>query len=355
MSSRNGLGLPRRRNGKNPACEPCRKAKIACDHTLPTCDRCRRRKASLQCVYAEAPMTRNPAERRGRSDFSLPPTHTPPTASSISPEAPVASSGTRPTPTAESGPFIKSGGFFGQTSFAAVFLENREDLGHDDIQIANDSDSYSPSHESLQSPTFLMLAGNDYRGSPRVALGVKLLRALPDQNTCKFLLEWYYKNHHDCIYHKPSVMACADSVWATYGKHLKEPRRTEDLEYVSSIMCKNAETPLPEYDEYDHWLASFCGHNLRWESLGSVFGALTSATLALPERDAFFCTQRGQRSNRKQFAVEMKDCVQACVTLSNYMDLINMQMVSLLAKNLILQTVISGDTSKSYVTMRSFQ
>jgi hypothetical protein len=44
--------------------------------------------------------------------------------------------------------------------------------------------------------------------------------------------------------------------------------------------------------------------------------------------------------------MEMKDCVQTCITLSNYMDLINMQMVSLLTKNLILQTVLSGDTSK---------
>lgn len=40
--------------------------------------------------------------------------------------------------------------------------------------------------------------------------------------------------------------------------------------------------------------------------------------------------------------MEMKDCVQACVTLSNYMELINMQMVALLAKNMILQTVLSG-------------
>lgn len=31
-------GLPRRRNGKQQACEPCRKAKIACDHSLPVCE-----------------------------------------------------------------------------------------------------------------------------------------------------------------------------------------------------------------------------------------------------------------------------------------------------------------------------
>lgn len=86
---------------------------------------------------------------------------------------------------------------------------------------------------------------------------------------------------------------------------------------------------------------------MRWESLGGVYGALTTAILSLPERDAFFSTQRGDRRNRRNFSVEMKECVQACVTLSNYMDLINSTMVSLLVKNLILQTVISGDASKS--------
>jgi hypothetical protein len=143
-------------------------------------------------------------------------------------------------------------------------------------------------------------------------------------------------------------MATASSLWQTFGKQLSEPRRLDDLEEISTILCKNNETALPEYEDYQPWFESFTGMNLRWESLGSVFGALTTATLSLPERDAFFTTQRGARSNRKQFAVEMKDCVQACVTLSNYQDLINMQMVSLLVKNLILQTVISGDTSRFY-------
>jgi hypothetical protein len=144
-------------------------------------------------------------------------------------------------------------------------------------------------------------------------------------------------------------MKTASSLWTTFGRQLKEPRRQDDLEGLSAILCKNNETALPEYEDYQPWLESFTGTNLRWETLGSVFAALTTATLSLPERDAFFCTQRGPRSNRKEFAVEMKDCVQACVILSNYQDLINIQMVSLLVKNLILQTVISGDTSEYHI------
>jgi hypothetical protein len=339
-----GVGLPRRRNGKQQACEPCRKAKIACDHTLPICERCKRRKVAAKCVYIDAPMTRSPAEGRKSSIIHIP--LTPTTGSSVSPKVPLST----PDPKPKAGPFIKSGGFFGPTSFSAVFLENRENLGNDDIQISNDSGPYPAPDESLQSQTFFMLASNENRGPPRVALGAKVLRAFPDQHTCKFLLEWYFANTHECAFHKPSLMAVASSVWAMFGRYLKEPRRMSDLEQASALLCKNAETALSEFEDYDNWLASFCGENLRWEVVGMVFGALTSATLALPERDAFFCTQRGQRTNRKYFAMEMKDCVQTCITLSNYMDLINMQMVSLLTKNLILQTVLSGDTSKLFTS-----
>ncbi|KAG0649512.1 hypothetical protein D0Z07_4338 [Hyphodiscus hymeniophilus] len=348
MSHHAGAGpvAKRRRNGKQQACEPCRKAKIACDHTLPSCDRCKRRRISDKCIYIDAPMTKNPDIRRESTSLSH--HHLPsPDTGSTSPTtaAPTISSPGFSKPAPESGPFIKSGGFFGPTNFSAVFLENKESLGNEDIQISND-DPFGNAHESVQSQqAFLMLAGTDYRGSPRVALGVKVLRSLPDKATCNFLLEWYFEKCHECAFHQPTVLKTGSSLWTTFGKQLKEPRRQDDLEGLSAILCKNNETALPDYEDYQPWLESFTGMNLRWETLGSVFAALTTATLSLPERDAFFCTQKGPRSNRNEFAVEMKDCVQACITLSNYQDLINIQMVSLLVKNLILQTVISGDTS----------
>lgn len=237
--------------------------------------------------------------------------------------------------------------FTGPTNFSAVFMENRENLGNDNIQISVDSEPYVPSYESLQSQTFLMLAGKEQCGSPRIALGKKVLHALPDQHTCKFLMEWHFEKCNECTLPKRSILSLANSVWSTFSKALKEPRATEDLEQISTMICKNAEKGLEEFEDYDSWFEACSETNLRWESLGMVFGALTSAILSLPERDAFFTTQRGDRRIRRNFSVEMKDCVQACITLSNYMDLINSTMVALLVKNLILQTVISGDASKS--------
>jgi hypothetical protein len=371
MASRSGVGsgsvLARRRNGKQQACEPCRKAKIACDHTLPTCDRCRRRKVTEICVYLAAPMTRPPGSsqatappgieiRKSDRQQSLP-TPSPSAAASIaSPKNGTAQLAQTPKEIlspALSGPFIKSGGFFGPTNFSAVFLENRDNLvpGNEEMQISNDSEDPLPPSESLQSQTFLMLAtGDSPNCSPRVELGVKVLRALPDKNTCNFLLEWYYEKCHEYVGYKHSTMSCAKSVWQTYDSFLTEPRTAENMQHVSAILCRNSKTILEEPsssdDLYSRWLDSFCGSNMRWETVGFLFTGLVQATLSLPERDAFFCTQKGERRDRKSFAVEMKDCLQACIMLSNWMDLINLPMVTLLAKNLILQTVISGDTSK---------
>ena len=46
-----------RRNGKLQSCEPCRKSHLACDHTVPVCRRCIKRRCTDQCVFHPNPLT----------------------------------------------------------------------------------------------------------------------------------------------------------------------------------------------------------------------------------------------------------------------------------------------------------
>jgi hypothetical protein len=177
--------------------------------------------------------------------------------------------------------------------------------------------------------------------SPRAALGIKVLAALPNQSTFMSLLTRYWETGHECTFPKQGILQIAESLWDVFGKEMKD-RDTDGLERLSELMCKNAEKALEDTEDYQSWLASVTGENLRWESLGMVIASLTTAILSLPDREPFFTG----RKDRRTLAVEMKDCVQACGLLSNYMDLINIVMVALLARNLILQTVLSGDASK---------
>jgi hypothetical protein len=244
----------------------------------------------------------------------------------------------------------------GPTNFSAVFLENSENLGNEAIQISTDaSESYVPSYESLQPQTFLMLSGKGQEQcvSPRIALGAKVLNAFPDRATCQFLMDRYITKGYHGIYPKESVVATASSMWCTFPSAMKFPRRAADLEAASTLLCANAERGLEEREEYGEWLKSCTGTNLRWEVVGQVYGAFAGSILSLGEKDPFFGTQEGERRSRRLFAVEMKECVQACVTLSNFVDLINMPMVALLIKNLVLQTVISGDACE-YISSLKF-
>ncbi|KAF2758840.1 hypothetical protein EJ05DRAFT_509736, partial [Pseudovirgaria hyperparasitica] len=56
-----------RRNGKLQACEPCRKAKLRCDHAVPACARCTRRNRADLCVYHPAPLTRPKSKPKSAS------------------------------------------------------------------------------------------------------------------------------------------------------------------------------------------------------------------------------------------------------------------------------------------------
>ncbi|KAJ5100108.1 hypothetical protein N7532_007109 [Penicillium argentinense] len=52
-----------RRNGQLSSCEPCRKSKLRCDHTMPICGRCIRRDLREDCIYHPAPLTQLGSQR----------------------------------------------------------------------------------------------------------------------------------------------------------------------------------------------------------------------------------------------------------------------------------------------------
>jgi hypothetical protein len=59
-------------NHRQPACDPCRQAKLACGHERPVCARCRNREKDAACVYRTAPFKRIQRRRSSRSNQSLP-------------------------------------------------------------------------------------------------------------------------------------------------------------------------------------------------------------------------------------------------------------------------------------------
>lgn len=125
-----------RRNGKPKAYEPCRKGKMGCDHALPFCGRCTRRRLTSKCIYHPAPMT-----REKQPEMALPLAQTNLQLVCTSSKRPVRSSydlgaedklppsiGSSVTErgTRRRGLFKRTTGFQGATSFSAIFAENQK-------------------------------------------------------------------------------------------------------------------------------------------------------------------------------------------------------------------------------------
>lgn len=330
--------LPRRRNGKEQACEPCRKAKMRCDHTLPLCQNCRRRGITEKCIYVEAPQTRPKSQRAsGSNPKILNPSQVAAYAHSArlnitSPEYPTPK---EEEDEGEASIFRRSSGFYGPTSFSAVFQDNESDLG---------PKVKSPQDQSpAQIPDEIDRTMEEM--SAKTALGIKVLSQLPNQTTCDRLLELYASKGMDKGFHQPTVIYCMSSFWTTFGPVLRSPRKSKDLRDIAQLLTRNTVSMLRDTDDPEVWLAQLSGRNLRWEMMGILVCTLGNVLLALPDDDPFWQSQSGRRSQRRHFALEMKMSCDDCVELSNQMDNINVLMVSLLFKRNILESQVTGDTS----------
>jgi hypothetical protein len=330
------LQPPRRRNGRPQACEPCRKRKIACDHTLPVCQRCKRRKTASACAYLAAPMTQKPDV-----EPELPNLSSLPALDIASPALTRASihSGSSPPNAASHAILTNSSVFFGPTSFSAVFHENQENLGP-----VQNGDVVSATDSALEQKTGVE---NDALDAHLVGLGRKVLSRLPDQQTCNLLLERHVHQNDNDGWFKPATQYCSDTLWSTYGTYLIGSKSTTEIETVSRILCQNARTNLQEPDDPQEWLDSFTGPNLRWEALGLLLSACCYGAMSSPESESF-TGQDGRRRENKQFVRETKECISICVTLCSHTDFVNPIMVALLYNNNLLLSVlgVGGDTSK---------
>ncbi|KAG9241596.1 hypothetical protein BJ878DRAFT_519886 [Calycina marina] len=342
------LRLPLRRNGKEQACEPCRKAKMRCDHSLPNCQNCKRRNLIEKCIYLEAPQTRPKSISKQSGTTLSPKSLNPAQINAYSQTARISAISAEQSPTAgelwkstivkKDGDtiFRPSAGFYGPTSFTAIFRENESQIGPLIDTTCNNggmADTVGIS-DSLPQNTW-----------SRTGIGVKLLNLIPNQATCDRLMELYATKGTDKSFHKPTIVYCMSSLWSTFGPTLRHPRKSKDLKDLAELLNRNTMTVIPYVEEGDVWLNELSGLKLRWEMIGILLSTLGFVLLATPEEDQFWSTQSGRRINRREFAFEMKECTDGCIKLSNQMDNINTLMVALLYRRNILESQCTGDSS----------
>ncbi|KAK2617003.1 hypothetical protein QQS21_000092 [Conoideocrella luteorostrata] len=318
------IGAPRRKNGRQQACEPCRRRKVACDHRLPVCSRCKRGGVSERCVYLTL-------RRPSPASPVLSPSNSSPVAAKISE---VVSNATDETPPRSDG----STGYLGATSFSAFYQETQGDLVSE--------------HQKLcGQPQCSTCVGNDTasHGRSLAKLAMSTLKCIPDMASAEALID-VESSAHDGWSRLVGERLHA-SFWAAFESHLAiaggrdEPRILQ----MASKISDNTSRPFKD-DQTDpvEWLKSFSGPEMRWESLGHLF--IYWAYGARGIRDSCYSTKCVDL--RKRDSLELlrtyKQCALWCIELSRAATTDNMLLAYLVFKHCLIESQVSGETGRLF-------
>lgn len=384
-----GSGVGRRRNGKQQACEPCRKLKLACDHAAPFCGRCVRRKMTSTCVYHPAPMTRSrvlsrplppvelegytspyqqkqttqPSEGCGASQPSLAPGPSKARPAErprefMSPE--VAFGGgasvqnnSKATDAAstpdnwKTAVFRRSATYYGPTNFLAVFSE------HQDSQPASSEPLLNHGEEGRPHPGAWVygqpLLGRSREATPtaRFEMVIKTLRSLPSKAICDRIAN-QFKGLLGTTFNAVMMHHFISSLWSTFGEDLDLPRSRESLLPLADALFRNEQILLPLDSENGNgmdWLDTFMGPNVRFEMLGILFTYIGIGYICLQDWDPLFTEIENKGRDRREAAWRMKECSDICLKMCDYTETVNVLVCGLQGAIIWLESGCTGDES----------
>lgn len=273
----------RRLNGRLTACDQCRTRKVACDHARPVCNRCLKRNQAGGCTYTIGPVLqprRRARQQKTRSTNDSLGQETSPTLSHQSGRSGSGSESAARNATGNVNGNVNvnatakangspSAGFFGLTSHAVVYEETKRSL----------------SRLQGQGPdTRLPRSGAGGRTTPRLSfselppivrhMSIYALEALPGQSNEQIV--FHEKDPEEKRWSQIVLARITNSVRDLLKK--TPDGSGPDLERVAEILCNNSAQPLRDIDDPQQWMGQYCGDNLRWESIGLIWGNLERLT-----------------------------------------------------------------------------
>lgn len=327
--------IPRRRNGRPQACEPCRRRKVACDHRLPICSRCIRKSAPQSCRYLIKGQLVTPASPSGgvrRQSVDNSRQHGPP----AEPSPPTLS----PSALKDlASPSDRISGYLGATSFPEFYRETQKHLDY--------VSGLEPTRDGLAGSSNSGIASTN-TAVPDAATfeaAFSVLRIIPDQGVANFL---YSRNTNPSdAWCRLAVDRLHDSLWKTLGHFLEGERSNEALSQMALLLFQNSSKPLKEdFTDPEQWYEAFSGINFRWESLGLLFGYWTFGATSLSENGTLEqCKQLGHHNRRKLMQL-YKGGTTKCVDLCRLANSNNTMMVFLIHLSSLTASLITGDTGK---------
>lgn len=176
---------------------------------------------------------------------------------------------------------------------------------------------------------------------------MKALWNIPSREICEKLLETL-SALHNYLQNDVMVKHCIETLFSTFGDELAVPRTSEKLVLIADVMFRNEERPLPPAPEDGmNWINGFMGPNLRFETLGMLFCFFGMSYQTLQDWDPLFQSPENNGRDRKETSWRMKECADICLKMCEISEENNEISIALMHCISILESVCTGDESKS--------
>ncbi|KAL4908817.1 hypothetical protein BDW74DRAFT_187331 [Aspergillus multicolor] len=321
-----------RRNGRLPSCEPCRKAKLRCDHQSPVCGRCLSNDRSELCFYHPAPLTqprkrpprltgtsRKPRRQRHSGNqlvFRLDPR--------IS-TTPIEEGKVLDDQSGNEKRTLRSG-FLGLVSAQDIFGENEDNLP---VEEAN----------CLAAATPQATASHD-----QVLLGAEILSHLQKIRWFQEVIDLKNKTSPGWFLGPPLTRVLCNSIEKMYDAAVCGSEDTHAslinlsrriFENTSAQIQANATMGMVDY---------FDSISARWESVGFVFSLLGTALFHTDDDDPIFTHRNPWKLVKEQLRSMSTTVGELCCQFCNRARTISDPFCWLMTQHTVLLTEMFGDS-----------
>ncbi|KAF2704996.1 hypothetical protein K504DRAFT_506464 [Pleomassaria siparia CBS 279.74] len=317
---------------KLPACDPCRSKKLACDHLQPVCTRCQDGNQSDSCTYRTRPF-----KKRKILNSSIDASESEPQQGEVShfiTPVPVPSSSPVPAPSSSPAPaplakLLKKSqhypnpGYLGPSSHTTFF---------DHLSAGN---SPGTNIDGRQQDTWKTVV-NDGKIAHGAAL-IDQIRSSAHISLWGSLVEAWTALGINLPLAESFTMQCTQTVQTLF--QCSSPGEEGSVDLSRDLFLRSCSSLAMSVDSLlEHFCATFCGTNARWETVGLFFTAVSRATIDIPCFDALYKLDRERRSLQR-LAMHYAD---SCLDISLSLDCLNDLQLILQYENFILHSLVDG-------------
>ncbi|BCS28757.1 uncharacterized protein APUU_70327S [Aspergillus puulaauensis] len=312
---------------RRAACEPCRKSKLACDHTQPVCARCRSGNRPRSCIYRAAPFKRKTRANSGQSSQQL---FTPPSypsipnidhADSAAPASPITPPSRYPNP-----------GYIGSSSQVSIFNH---------IPLTDNTTGTGLRGERPPSTSSRVQADDDLLVQ-RGAEALKCLFSSFSLEYMKDLVKFWLAKGANLSLAGGIVRHCIDNI--DLPLPIRIPTSPPDWHIQNAkYLLLNSSRPLEvnPSSTFSEFCDQFINQNARWETIGIFLSAVTRAAI----ETRFFPSLYTDEETRYTLTKLCTRAADYALEISLSLDILNDLQLFLQYENWIVHTYVHGDYS----------